>query len=323
MIAPRRPSNRTRGARQAALRPVMHLACALLWGAACGTLQAEPQAEPFDIAITVDDLPVHGELPPGMTRVGLAREHLRILKAHGVPQAYGFVNAGQLAREPDSVAVLDLWRQAGHPLANHGYRHLNLDRAPSLEAWQSDVVLGEAAVAARMAGADWHYFRYPELAGGDDAAKREGALRFLQQRGYRVADVSVGFSEWLYNAPYARCMAAGDNATVAAMRNQFLAEVERGIARMKTQARQLYGRVVPQVLLTHIGAWNAATMDAVLTRLEAAGARYVTLAQAQQDPAYADPGGGMLMQRAADKAGVQLLAVAVDGPGLELQGLCR
>lgn len=68
---------------------------------ACVLLCSPAFAEPFDIAITVDDLPVHGELPPGVTRVALAQEHLRILKAHGVPEAYGFVNAGQLAREPE------------------------------------------------------------------------------------------------------------------------------------------------------------------------------------------------------------------------------
>lgn len=290
---------------------------------ACALLCSPAYADPFDIAITVDDLPVHGELPPGVTRVALAREHLRILKAHGVPEAYGFVNAGQLAREPDSAAVLDLWRQASYPLANHGYRHLNLNRAPSLEAWQNDVVLGEAAVAARMADADWHYFRYPELGGGNDAVQRDGSLRFLRQRGYRLADVSVGFSEWNYNAPYARCMAAGDTAAVAAMRTQFMAEVDRGIARMKAHSRQLYGRVVPQVFLTHIGAWNAATMDAVLTRLEAAGARYVTLAAAQADAAYGDPGGGTVMERAAAKAGVKLEDVEGNVPALDVQALCR
>lgn len=64
-------------------------------------------------------------------------------------------------------------------------------------------------------------------------------------------------------------------------------------------------------------------MDAVLTRLEAAGARYVTLAAAQADAAYGDPGGGMMMERAAARAGVRLEDVTGILPVLDLQGLCR
>ncbi len=45
-------------------------------------------AERFDIAITVDDLPMHGQLPPGMTRLGIAQATLATLKAHGVPEAF-------------------------------------------------------------------------------------------------------------------------------------------------------------------------------------------------------------------------------------------
>ena len=63
-------------------------------------------AERFDIAITVDDLPFHGDLPPGMTRTAITHDYLRVLKAHGVPEAYGFVNAGKLAQGPEGEAVL-------------------------------------------------------------------------------------------------------------------------------------------------------------------------------------------------------------------------
>jgi hypothetical protein len=41
---------------------------------------------------------------------------------------------------------------------------------------------------------------------------------------------------------------------------------------MKAQSRQVFGRVIPQVLLTHLGGWSAFTMSAVLDRLDAAGA---------------------------------------------------
>ena len=45
------------------------------------------------LAITFDDLPLNGELPPGVTRVETARNVIAILKKRHVPPAYGFINA--------------------------------------------------------------------------------------------------------------------------------------------------------------------------------------------------------------------------------------
>jgi sialate O-acetylesterase len=280
-------------------------------------------ADGFDIAITVDDLPFHGMLPPGMTRLGIASSTLETLKAHGVPEAYGFVNAKKIADDPGSEAVLDAWRNAGYPLGNHTFSHMNLNRAASLEAWQADVIAGEPEVARRMQGADWHYLRFPNLAAGD-RARSEGALAFLAARGYRVADVSVSFSDWDYTDAYARCVAKGDNAAIQAMKAHYLKGVERGIADLKAASRQVYGRVIPQVLLTHLGGWSAATLPDVMARLDAAGARYVTLAQAQADPAYQEHGGGSVVARTARKNGIRIADTAADdAPAIDLKQLCR
>jgi peptidoglycan/xylan/chitin deacetylase (PgdA/CDA1 family) len=279
-------------------------------------------ADSFDIAITVDDLPAHGQLPDGVTRLGIAQSYLATLKRHHVPEAYGFVNAAKLEQEPGSGAVLDAWRAAGYPLGNHTYSHMSMEHAPSLEAWQADVVAGEAAVSSRMQGADWHYLRFPFLT--VDTDRRAGALAFLGQRGYRVADVSVSFDDWVYSDAYARCVAKGNNAAIAAMKLRYLANVDRGIEEMKATSMRVFGRVIPQVLLTHVGGWSAATLPDVMVRLDAAGARYVSLAQAQADPAYATPGGGGVIARTAKDRGVQLApAAAPPLPELDVNALCR
>jgi peptidoglycan/xylan/chitin deacetylase (PgdA/CDA1 family) len=266
---------------------------------------AQPQ-ERFDIAITVDDLPAHGPLPAGMTRADIAAAHIAIFKAHGVPEAFGFVNANRLGQEPDSAAALATWRSAGYPLGNHAYSHMSLDAASTLAAWQDDVVAGEAAVAERMTGQDWHWFRYPYLATGTDPARRDGARAWLTARGYRLAAVSVSFDDWAYTDAYARCLARADGAEIAALKTQYLDEVNDAIARMKASSRQLFGRVIPQVLLTHVGAWSAATLPDVLNRLDAAGARYVTLAAAQADAAYAQAAGGNVIEEEAKRRGTAL-----------------
>jgi len=82
---------------------------------ALALLSAAPAAA-REIAITFDDLPVHAALPPGVTRLQVAQEVIAALKAAGVPEVYGFINAVALEREPGTDVVLKAWRDAGFPL---------------------------------------------------------------------------------------------------------------------------------------------------------------------------------------------------------------
>jgi peptidoglycan/xylan/chitin deacetylase (PgdA/CDA1 family) len=288
---------------------------------------ANPAADRFDVAITVDDLTVHGQLPQGMSWSGIANSYIATLKAHHVRQAWGFVNARRIAEQPATEAVLDDWRKAGYPLGNHTYSHLGLSQAPSLQAWIDDARAGEPAIAARMAKDDWHMLRFPFLDGGSEQARHDGAASWLASQGYRIADVSISFDDWAYTDTYARCVAKGDQAAIATMKAGYLQRVDAAIARTKALSQRVYGRMIPQVLLTHLGGWSAATLPDVMARLDAAGARYVTLERAQADAAYREPsphaGNGMLMERRAQDGGVDIGGVpAVPAVG-KLDALCR
>lgn len=284
------------------------------------------QAQGFDVAVTVDDLPVHGALPPGMTRLSIARAHIETFKAHGVKEAFGFVNSAK-ATDPETNAVLDAWRAAGHPLGNHTASHLNLEKAETLEAWIADLEAGEPAVAQRMKGQDWRYLRFPNLTAGTRPERHQGAAAYLAAHGYKVAHVTFSFSDWSYSDAYARCLAKGDQAAIRTMEDQYLRGVDEELANMRTISQAVYGRMIPQVLLTHIGGWSAHMLPQVMDRLDAAGARYVTLEAAQKDPAYAlaeaIPGGGGIMERTAKARGVALPATASTAARVDPKTLCR
>ncbi|MFT4253103.1 MAG: polysaccharide deacetylase family protein [Caulobacter sp.] len=302
------------------------IGAALILGAATPAL-AEPSPARFDVAVTVDDLPDHGALAPGETRLSIARAHLALFEAHGVVEAFGFVN-GANGGDPDSDAALDAWRAAGHPLGNHAATHLNIDKAPSLEAWIADVEAGEPAVASRMAGQDWRYLRFPNLSTGATRERHDGAAAWLKAHGYRIAHVSVSFDDWAYTDAYARCAAKGDAAAISLMESQYLKGVDDALVRMRAVSMKVYGRVIPQVLLTHVGGWSARMLPQVLDRLDAAGARYVTLEAAQKDVAYAQAeqwlGGDGIMERTARNTGVDLadLPPPLSKP-VDPKGLCR
>lgn len=309
------------------MTPRIRLGALLLAGAALQAQAAGKPAQGFDIAITVDDLSAHGSLPPGMNWPGIAESYLATLKAHHVPEAYGFVNAVRLKDQPDSEPVLDIWRKAGYPLGNHTYSHLGLSQAASAEAWEANVKAGEPPVASRMQGADWHYLRYPFLDAGNTQARHDVALAWLKGEGYRIADVSFSFDDWAYTETYARCLAKGDSAAIEGMKRDYFVRVGAGIARMKALSQRVYGRVIPQVLLTHMGAWSAATLPVVMAKLDAAGAHYVPLAQAESDPAYNNgspqAGNGDMMERTAREQHVDRSGLPQVPPVGKLDLMCR
>src|ERR1700679_2785570 len=91
------------------------------------------------IAFTWDDLPAHSALPPGETRVEIGRKLLAAMKEAHLPPAYGFVNGIFTEKEPLSTPMLKEWHDAGFPLGNHTWSHMNLNQH-SLAEWETDTL---------------------------------------------------------------------------------------------------------------------------------------------------------------------------------------
>jgi peptidoglycan/xylan/chitin deacetylase (PgdA/CDA1 family) len=301
------------------------LCCALLLAGAAAC--AAPAAERFDVAFTADDLPAHGALPRGMTRTGIARAYLDTLKKHGVPEAWGFVNANGIKQDGDGAAALELWRHAGYPLGNHAYSHMGLSQAASLDAWEADVRATEPELKKYMAGKDWHVLRFPFLDAGGSGARHDDAQAWLKANGYRIAEVTMGFDDWAYTDTYARCVEKGDTAAIESMKASYYRRVDQQLARTKALSQRVYGRMIPQVLLTHMGGWSAVTLPEVMKRMDAAGAHYVPLDQVQADAAYRMPSPqsaqGSLMERHAQDAHIDLSGLPTVEPVGNLDALCR
>lgn len=237
------------------------------------------------LAITMDDLPVHGSLPEGETRKNVAERIVAAFRAAGVPEVYGFMNGVQVEREPESGAALRVWVSAGYPLGNHTWSHRNLNQV-SAEEFEAEIVRNETSLEHFAPGSDWRWFRYPFLAEGTDPAKRDSVRAVLARRGYRIAAVTMDFSDWQWNDAYARCMASGDPQAMEALESAYLEAVRESIHRSRSLSRALFGRDVPYVLLTHISPFNERMMSRVLELYRQEGFRFTTLAAAQNDSIY-------------------------------------
>src|SRR3954469_18440000 len=119
-------------------------------------------ASPPEIAITVDDLPVHGPLPAGETRLSTAEKMIAALKGARLKGVYGFVNGGIAENSPGSDAALVAWRKAGFPLGNHTWSHPNLNDV-SAAAYEAEIARDEPILQRLARGTDWRWFRYPYL----------------------------------------------------------------------------------------------------------------------------------------------------------------
>ncbi|HEY3809085.1 MAG TPA: polysaccharide deacetylase family protein [Steroidobacteraceae bacterium] len=189
---------------------------ASLWLCLCTPCLAEK------LAITFDDLPLNGILAPGMTRTGMVTDVVKLLKNADVPTVYGFVNAVKLEGDADGAAALQAWAAAGERVGNHGYSHLDLTETRAAD-FLSDVRRNEPALELLSRDSNWKWFRYPYLHEGNTLAKRREVRRQLLARGYRTAQVTIDYEDYLYNSPYARCLARKDEPAMAWLRSSYLA----------------------------------------------------------------------------------------------------
>jgi peptidoglycan/xylan/chitin deacetylase (PgdA/CDA1 family) len=241
------------------------------------------RAQGPEIAITIDDLPVHAPYPPGLTPLEVNRQMVAALKARHAPVT-GFVNAVNVT-DAATMDALREWRAAGFVLGNHTWSHPHLSEMTAAE-FENELTKDEPVLEKLGAGTDWRWFRYPFLDEGKDEAQRVAARRILARHGYRVAAVTTGFSDWAWTPAYARCSAKRDAAGIAELERLYLRAVKQSIADDRETAHKLYGRDIPYVLLMHVSAMSAHMMPQVLQIYRDAGYRFVSLPQAESDPAY-------------------------------------
>ena len=260
------------------MRLVLLLAFAV---SSCAAPQARQQNE---IALTIDDLPVHGPIPAGETPASVANGVIAALTNAHVP-AYGFVNARWTEQQPETLEVLKAWRSAKLQLGNHGWAHRHLSELTAAD-FEGELVRNETVL--RPLGGDWRWFRYPFLDEGETAAKRTAARAVLARHGYRVAAVTMDFGDWQWTAPYARCRAARNAAAVTRLEDMYLQAAREGITYSRELSRKLYGRDIPYVVLLHDSAFEARMLPRLIGLYRSVGFRFISLPTAESDPAYAD-----------------------------------
>ena len=279
------------------------------------------------LAITIDDLPQNGPLPPGVTRVDITRDTLAVLKKRQVPPVYGFINAKKLEGSVDGAEALKMWA-AAEPFGNHTYTHIDLE-ANTAEAFEREVEQNEPTLELlAKPGSDWHWLRYPYLHEGDTVEKRRAVREYLTKRGYKIAQVTLDWEDYMWNNAYARCAAKNDAKSIEWLRTSYLSTASEFLDLGRAQAKLIYGHEINYVLLMHLGAYSSTIMPDALDLLNKKGFKLVTLEEAQSDPVYqGDPDIGLHDAGTMLDQMMQLKQIPypehVEKPYKELQSVCQ
>lgn len=291
----------------------------------CTAVLVAQQKNP-EVAFTFDDLPAHGPLPPGEFRPEPIRSILKTLKTEHMPPVYGFVNGFRTARYPYQAGLLRDWIASGNALGNHTWSHPPFDQTAA-KKFIANIAEDEPLLREVDTSGDWHWFRYPYLQEGDTLAKRVAVRDYLFAHHYKIAEVTIDFEDSLWNEPYARCMAKRDDAAVTSLEHSYLRVADEYIGVFRRLSKQLYGHDIPYVLLLHVGAFDAHMLPRLITLFRSDGFEFVTLEQAESDPAYAfDPNIGYLTGGTLQELTANIQKVNFPDntkPYKELDSMCR
>ena len=269
---------------------VAALAIACSASAQSNSIGSDGRTHPVKVAITVDDIPEHGNLPPGVSYEDVSLLLLKVFKENGVDHVYGFTNGTFMQYSPEEIGILKEWLIAGYPLGNHTYSHLNLNSVTTSsyldDIAKQDRLLQTLATLSPLIEKR-HVFRYPYLDEGNTLAKRNAVRAYLATNGYRTAEVTIDYDDWEWTDAYTRCVAKHDDKTIKWLKDHIVESADRHLRDSKANAKLLFNRDIPQILLIHVALFNTVTLDKILKHWRANGVQFVSLDEALSDPVYA------------------------------------
>ena len=255
------------------------------------------EAQTRTVAITVDDLPCANCAPlnpDGSSRPGMmdtTNQHLIAGLVRARAPVTGFVIT-QGVEQAGAVGQhsLQLWLDAGFDLGSHSYSHPNFADI-STEQMESDVARADTTLRPLLAanGRKLQFFRFPYNDTGDTQAKHDDLDAYLKTHGYQVASCTIDTSDYTFAAAYARAVGSHDSTMADRIRHEYLAYSATEIDFYAALNRRVLAYEPPEVMLIHDSLLNADSIDDLLALFRDRGYKFVSLAEAQHDPAYAIP----------------------------------
>jgi hypothetical protein len=147
-------------------------------------------------------------------------------------------------------------------------------------------------------------------------------------RGYRIAEVTIDWEDYLWNSPYARCVDRKDKSSIDWLHDSYLKFASQYVDADRAMAETVFGRKVDHVLLLHLGAFSSAILPDLIKLLREKSFTFATLEEAQADSIFAsDPkagskDGGTLLEQWLDARRQKYPEVPLK-PYKDLERICQ
>jgi peptidoglycan/xylan/chitin deacetylase (PgdA/CDA1 family) len=237
------------------------------------------------VAFTFDDLPaVHTTDAWEVEAINLAL--LDALDRRHVP-ATAFVVGQNADLTAESRPMIEEWKRRGYTIGNHTWSHPNFAQI-TIAQEEYDILHGEQAIASLLTPG-FNFLRFPYNSTGDTQEKHDAILAFLKAHNYQVATCTIDNEDYIFAESYGKMLAVHDKASAARLRQAYLDYTATEIDFYTRLHQRLFGREIPHVMLLHANRLNADTIEPVLDLFAGRHYRFISLAQAQSDRAYATP----------------------------------
>jgi beta-lactamase regulating signal transducer with metallopeptidase domain/peptidoglycan/xylan/chitin deacetylase (PgdA/CDA1 family) len=222
-----------------------------------------------------------------------ARMLIDKLKMHKVP-AIGFLQGGMISDGenlfPVRANIARMWIDAGFEVGLGGFKHIGLYHTP-VDEYIANIEKNER-VAKRLIGDMGNpprYFSYPYLNTGRSAADRAKVEAWLASRGYTPVKYTFDNQEWMYS--YAYDMARNDNDvnTMNEIRTAYLDYIGKMFDHYEAYSQEMFGRDIAQTMVLTPSRLITDTADEFFAMTAKRGYTFITVDEAQKDPAYRTP----------------------------------
>jgi peptidoglycan/xylan/chitin deacetylase (PgdA/CDA1 family) len=243
------------------------------------------------IAVTMDDLPIAASGKYSFEKQKeIFNKLISTLKSQGVP-LIGFVNEGKLITagnlDERKVGFLKSWLEAGFDLGNHTFSHKSANEV-SVDEFEKDILAGEKVIMKLLdeKGKQLQYFRHPFLHTGKSLEIKNEIEKFLSERNYIIAPVTIDNSEWIFAAAYEKAFNADSAEQMKKIGAEYIDYMKAKFEWYEKKITELFGREISQTLLIHANRLNADYFNKLCGTIKQRGYQFVTLEEALKDGLY-------------------------------------
>lgn len=180
--------------------------------------------------------------------------------------------------------LLQEWNAHGHLIGNHTFSHYKYGAKMSLEAYVEDILKCEDVLKRYSKFSK--IFRFPYLAEGDTARKRDDMRLWLSKSGYKNGYATVDSSDWYIDQRMREKLKVDPQFDLTKYRDFYLEHIWDRSKYYNELSKKVLGREVKHTLVIHFNLLNALFLGDLVEMFKKRGWVVIDASRAFSDPVF-------------------------------------